>query len=78
MPSLPSKSPASAAAFTAEAKARAFVMFELDELSAEEVVAAVPETLNPNNLYQIYSRVRLALAREACRPNSYMVQLRSA
>ena len=62
----------------AEAKAKAFIMLELDELSAEEVVAAVPETLNPNNLYQICSRVRLALAREACRPNSYMVQLRSA
>ena len=62
----------------AEAKARAFVMFELDEVSAEEVVAAVPEILNPNNLYQICSRVRLALAREACRPNSYMARLRSA
>lgn len=62
----------------AEAKARAFVMFELDELSAEEVVAAVPETLNPNNLYQICSRVRLALAREARKPDSYMAHLRSA
>ena len=62
----------------AEAKARAFVMFELDEVSAEDVVAAVPEMLNPNNLYQICSRVRLALAREACRPNSYMARLRSA
>ena len=62
----------------AEAKAKAFVMFELDELPAEEVVAAVPETLNPNNLYQICSRVRLALAREARRPGSYMAQLRCA
>ena len=60
------------------AKYKAFVMFTLDETPAEKVVEAIPEVFNANNLYQICSRVRLALAREARRPDSYMARLRSA
>ena len=62
----------------AEAKSKAFVMFSLDEKSAEEVVAEIPEALNANNLYQITKRIRSALAEEARKPGSALWELRSA
>ena len=60
----------------AEAKARAFIMYELDEMSADEVVAAVPEVLNPNNFYGLCKKIREALAKEAKKPGSMMAMLR--
>lgn len=59
-----------------EDKSKAFIMFKLDELSADEVVATVPKTLNRNNLYQICDRVRRALAKEARRYGSRLWQCR--
>ena len=61
-----------------DVKSRAFVMFSLDEKSAEEVVAEIPEALNANNLYQISNRIRSALAEEASKPGSALWKLRSA
>jgi len=62
----------------ADSKSKAFVMFTLDEASAEKVVEAIPEVFNANNLYQICARVRHALTAAARRPGSILAQLRSA
>ena len=51
------------------------MMFLLDGYSAEEVVKAVPEVLNANNLYQICRRVRRAIAEAARRPGSVLAEL---
>ena len=53
-------------------------MFSLDEKSAEEVVAEIPEALNANNLYQISNCIRSALAEEARKLGSALWKLRSA
>ena len=50
----------------ADAKSKAFVMFSLDEMPAEEVVAGIPGALNANNLtrhptaFALRSRRRIA------------------
>lgn len=62
----------------AVAKYRAFVLFVLEERSAAEVVEAVPETLNANNLYQICDRIRHDLEVVARKPDSILAKLRCA
>ena len=62
----------------AVAKYRAFVLFVLEERSAAEVVEAVPETLNVNNLYQICDRIRHDLEVVARKPDSILAKLRCA
>ena len=61
-----------------DAKSNAFIKFKLDEMSAADVVREIPETLNPNNLYQLCDRIRRALAEEAARPDSPLGELRCA
>lgn len=62
----------------AVAKYRAFVLFVLEERSAAEVVEAVPETLNVNNLYQICDRIRHDLDVVSRKPDSILAKLRCA
>ena len=61
-----------------EAQYEAFVKFELAGCSAKEVVDALPEVRNANNLYQISNRIRSELKLEACRPGSRLGELRCA
>ena len=62
----------------AVAKYRAFVLFVLEGWSAAEVVDAIPETLNANNLYQICDRIRCELETAARKPDSIFARLRCA
>lgn len=62
----------------ADVKYRAFVLFVLKGWSAAEVVDAIPETLNANNLYQICDRIRRDLEAAAHKPGSLIATLRSA
>ena len=61
-----------------ELQYKAFVMFELDNCSAKEVVEALPEVRNANNLYQMSNRIRSELKLEACRQGSALGELRCA
>ena len=61
-----------------ETQYRAFVKFELEGCSAKDVVEALPEVRNANNLYQISNRIRSELKLEAGRPGSRLGELRCA
>lgn len=61
-----------------ELQYKAFVKFELEGCSAKEVVEALPEVRNANNLYQMSIRIRSELKLEACRPGSALGELRCA
>ena len=61
-----------------EAQFEAFVKFELEGCSAKDVVEALPEVRNANNLYQISIRIRSELKLEAGQPGSRLGELRCA
>ncbi len=61
-----------------ETQYKAFVKFELEGCSAKEVVEALPEVRNANNLYQMSNRIRSELKLEACRQGSRIGELRCA